>query len=66
MEENITISLRDLKIFLELLEGYGRYRTYPSIENAGTNLYFMFFGDDEFAKEDFKEWAKGQVNYVNG
>ena len=65
MNKNITVSMTDLKIFLELLEGYGRFRAIPSIENAGTNLYYFFFGDDDFPKQDFLDWAKGQVSYTN-
>jgi len=63
MNEKITINMADLKIFLELLEGYGRFRGYPAIENSGTNLYFFFFGDDDFPKQDFLDWAKGQIEY---
>ncbi len=62
-ENRITISMADLFRFACLLEAYGSYRDHVEAENTGLFLKSIFFSANQDVKNDFKDWAEGEVSY---
>lgn len=63
MKEKVIVSMTDLSDFADMLVKYGRGRDYVEIENCGLYLKSIFFGEDEFIKNDIKEFLNGAIEY---
>jgi hypothetical protein len=63
MDDKIIISLPDLEEFADWLIAYGASKGHIECENTGLYLKSIFFSDDSFLKQDFKDFSGGVIEY---
>lgn len=62
INDTIGTQKKDLKVFLELLNGYGAENHNPFVVDASQTLLDVFFGEAN-QMSDFEQWSKGQIKF---